>query len=44
MINLDRVLISRDITLLTKIHRVKAVVIPVIMHRSECWSINKAEH
>ena len=41
--NLDRVLKSRDITLLTKVHLVKAVVFPVVMYRCESWTIKKAE-
>ena len=41
--NLDRVLKSRDITLLTKVRRVKAMVFPVAMHRYESWTIKKAE-
>ena len=43
MINLSRVLKSRDVTLLTKIHRVKAVVFPVVMCGFESWTIKKAE-
>ena len=39
MINLDSILKSRDITLLTKIHIVKAVVFPVVMYRCESWII-----
>ena len=41
--NLDRVLKSRDITLPTKIHMVKAMVFPVVMYESESWTIKKAE-
>ena len=44
MTNLDSVLKSRDITLLTKIHLVKAMVFPVIMYGCESWTIKKAEH
>jgi len=44
MINLDSRLKSRDITLLTKVHMVKAVVFPVVMYRCESWTIKKAEH
>ena len=44
MTNLDRVLKSRDITLLIKIHIVKAMVFPVVMYRCESWTIKKAEH
>ena len=42
--NLDSVLKSRDITLMTKVQIVKALVFPVVMYRSEGWTINKAEH
>ena len=41
--NLDSVLKSRDITLLTKIHKVKAIVFPVVMYGCESWTIKKAE-
>ena len=44
MTNLDSILESRDITLLTKIHLVKAMVFPVIMYGCESWTIKKAEH
>ena len=44
MANLDRVLKSRDITLLTKFHIVKAMVFPVVMYVSESWTIKTAEH
>ena len=44
MTNLDRVLKSRDITLLTKICIVKAMVFPVVMYGCESWTIKKAEH
>ena len=44
MTNLDNVLKSRDITLLTKVHIVKAMVCPVVMYGCESWSIKKAEH
>ena len=44
MTNLDSVLKSRDITLLTKVHIVKAMVFPVVMYRCESWTIKKAEH
>ena len=44
MTNLDRVLKSRDITLLTKVCLVKAMVFPVVMHGCESWTIKKAEH
>ena len=41
--NLDSVLKSRDITLPTKVHIVKAMVLPVAMHGCESWTIKKAE-
>ena len=44
MTNLDSVLKSRDITLLTKVHLVKAMVFPVVMHGCESWTVKKAEH
>ena len=44
MTNLDSVLKIRDITLLTKIHIVKAMVFSVVMYRCEIWTIKKAEH
>ena len=44
MTNLDSVLKSRDITLLTKVHIVKAMIFPVVMYRCESWTIIKAEH
>ena len=44
MTNLDRVLKSRDITLPTKVHLVKAMVFPVVMYGCESWPIKKAEH
>ena len=44
MMNLDSILKSRDITLLTKVHLVKALVFPVVMYRCESWTIKKAEH
>ena len=43
MINLDRILKSRDITLPAKVHLVKAMVFPVIMYGCESWTIKKAE-
>ena len=43
MTNLDRILKSRDITLLTKVRLVKAMVFPVVMYGSEIWTIKKAE-
>ena len=42
--NLDSILKSRDITLSTKIHLVKAMVFPVVMYGCESWTIKKAEH
>ena len=42
--NLDSVLKNRDITLLTKVHTVKAMIFPVVMYRCESWTIKKAEH
>ena len=44
MTNIDRTLKSRDITLLTKVCLVKAMVFPVVMHGCENWTIKKAEH
>ena len=44
MTNLDSVLTSRDITLPTKVHLVKAMVFPVVMYGCESWTIKKAEH
>ena len=44
MTNLDSVLKSTDITLLTKVHLVKAMVFPVVMYRCESWTVKKAEH
>ena len=41
--NLDSILKSRDITLSTKVHIVKAVVFPVVMHGCDSWTIKKAE-
>ena len=43
MTNLDSIFKSRDITLPTKVHLVKAMVFPVVMYRCECWTIKKAE-
>ena len=42
MTNLDSILKSRDITLLTKVHTVRAMVFPVVMYRCESWTIKKA--
>ena len=44
MTNLDSILKSRDITLPTKVHLVKAMVFPVVMYRCESWTLKKAEH
>ena len=44
MTNLDRILKSRDISLLTKVHLVKAMVFPVVMNGCESWTIKKTEH
>ena len=44
MANLDSILKSRDITLSTKVHLVKATVFPVVMYGRESWTIKKAEH
>ena len=43
MTNLDSILKSRDITLLTKVHIVKAMVFAVVMYRCESWTIKKAK-
>ena len=42
--NLDSILKSRDITLPTKVHLVKAMVFPVVMYECESWTVKKAEH
>ena len=42
--NLDSIFKSRDITLSTKVHLVKAMVLPVVMYGFESWTVNKAEH
>ena len=44
MTNLDSILKSRDITLLTMLHLIKAMVFPVVMYGCESWTIKKAEH
>ena len=44
MINIDRILKSRDITLPTKVHLVKAMVFLVVMYGCESWTVKKAEH
>ena len=43
MINLDSIVKSRDITLLTMVHIVKSMVFPVVVYRCERWTIEKAE-
>ena len=43
LMNIDSILKSRDITLSTKVHLVKATVFPVVMYRCESWTIKKAE-
>ena len=43
MTNLDSILKSRDSTLSTKVHLVKAMVFPVVMHGCESWTVKKAE-
>ena len=43
MTNLDSILKSRDITMLTKVHLVKSMVFPVVMYGCESWTMNKAE-
>ena len=43
MTNLDRILKSRDITLPTKVHLVKAMIFPVVMYGCESWTVKKAE-
>ena len=42
--NLDSIFKSRDITLSTKVHLVKAMIFPVVMYGCESWTVNKAEH
>ena len=44
MTNLDSILKSRDITLPTKVHLVKAMVFPVVMYGCESWTVKKSEH
>ena len=44
MTNLDSILKSRDITLPTKVHLVKAMVFPIVLYGRECWTLKKAEH
>ena len=44
MTNLDRILKSRDITLPTKVHRVKAMAFPVVVYGCESWTVKKGKH
>ena len=44
MINLDSIFKSRDITVLTKVHLVKATLFPVVLYGCESWTVKKAEH
>ena len=44
MTNLDSIFKNRDITLLTKVHLLKAMVFPVVMYGCESWTVKKAEH
>ena len=44
MANLDSILKSRDITLPTKVHLIKAMVFPIVMYGCESWTVKKAEH
>ena len=44
MTNLGRILKSRDITLLTKVRLIKAMVFPVVVYGCESWTVKKAEH
>ena len=44
MIKLDSILKSRDITLPTKVHLVKAIIFPVVMYGCESWTLKKSEH
>ena len=44
MTNLDRILKNKDITLLTKVHIIKAMVFPLVMYGYESWTIKKDEH
>ena len=44
MTNLNNILKRRDVTLLTKVHIVKAMVFPIVMYGCESWTIEKAEH
>ena len=44
MTNIDSIFKSRDITLLTNVHLVKAMVFPVVIYECESWTVKKAEH
>ena len=44
MTNLDSIFRKRDITLVTKVHLVKAMIFPVVMYGCESWTVKKAEH
>ena len=44
MKNLDNILKSRDISFPTKVHRIKTMIFPVVLHRCESWTVKKAEH
>ena len=44
MTNLDSILKGRDIALLTKVHLIKAMVLPVVMYGCESWTIKRTEH
>ena len=44
MTNLDSILKRKDVTLLTKVHLVKAMVFPIVMYGCESWTIKKVEH
>ena len=44
MTHIDSILKSRDITLLTKVHLVRAIVLPVVIYGCESWTIKEAEH
>ena len=44
MTNLDSIFKTRDITLSTKVHLIKAMVFPVVIYGCESWTMNKAEH
>ena len=44
MANLDSILRSRDISLATKVHLIKAIIFPVVMYGCESWAIKKGEH